>query len=118
MKIILSLFIAPVIFCLSGCTSVAKKDEAVPMTRTEAKSEACPESIMEAGASAEDCTCVEARLYILGQKAGALKIESGSTHTLFGKEEGKRKIAIGLLRHDAMEQCGLFDANHIVFKNL
>lgn len=104
---------------LASCTTVQKpQTSSAPITQSEAKAEACPESLLEAGASSQDCACIENELYELGQKPGVLDTESGSTHALFGRETGKRKIAIGLLRHDAIEHCGLFDPNHVVAKNL
>lgn len=88
------------------------------ITLEEAKSEACPKALLEAGASPKDCSCIENRLYDLGQKPGALSPNGQPPQALFGGESGRRKIAIGLLRHDAIEQCGLFDPNHVVAKNL
>ena len=84
----------------------------------EAKRTACPESVLEAGASPEDCSCVEKRLYEIGQKPGAIKYDNAAPQEGFGGENGKRDIAIGILRVDAFEYCGLFDPNHEVSKNL
>lgn len=85
---------------------------------TEAKAEACPEALLEAGASPADCACIENNLYTLGQAPDAFTTDGQTPKAIFGGEEGTRKIAIGLLRHDAIEQCGLFDPDHIVAKNL
>ena len=106
-----------------GCATPAKSpstnksDLTAPVTRAEAKSEACPAALLEAGASAEDCRCIENRLFEIGQAPGVLNSDK-KPQALFGGDDGRRKIAIGLLRHDAIEQCGLFDPDHIVAKNL
>ena len=108
---------------LTGCATSAKSPSAnssdltAPVTRAEAKSEACPAALLEAGASAKDCRCIENRLFEIGQTPGVLNSDK-KPQALFGGDEGRRKIAIGLLRHDAIEQCGLFDPDHIVAKNL
>ena len=88
-----------------------------PITQAEAKSEACPEALLEAGANVEDCSCIESRLFDIGQTPGVLNSDK-KPQAIFGGDAGRRKIAIGLLRHDAIEHCGLFDPNHIVAKNL
>jgi len=104
----------------SANTSPAKIAELI--TLDEAKSEACPESVLEAGASPEDCQCVETKLFLLGQVPGALKptseINIAPVAGLDASDAGKRKIAIGILRIEAIEYCGLFDQDHIVSKNL
>jgi len=111
---------------LLGCSSLpapetpTASNDADLITHAEAKAEACPIQVLEAGASPSDCQCVETKLFTLGQVSGALKAEEDtkSIQSLFNDPSGKRKIAIGLLRHDAMKQCGLFDPSHIVAKNL
>lgn len=111
-------------FLLVGCTTspgshlAAGSDLTAPVTKAEAKSEACPAALLEAGASADDCHCIEDGLYTLGQVSGALSPNGDLPKAIFGDGSGKRKIAIGLLRHDAIEQCGLFDPDHTVAKNL
>ncbi len=108
---------------LVGCATPRQSPSAknpeltAPVTRAEAKSEACPAALLEAGARAEDCRCIENRLFEIGQTPGVLNSDK-KPQALFGGDDGRRKIAIGLLRHDAIEQCGLFDPNHIVAKNL
>jgi len=90
------------------------------ITLDEAKNEACPQSVLEAGASPSDCQCVETKLFLLGQVPGALKPVSeindniAPTPELDAGTSGKRKIAIGILRVDAFEYCGLFDPDHAV----
>ena len=124
-----------VIFCLSGCVLFAacsttaepvivagpdslSSNITAPITLAEAKSEACPAALLEAGANAKDCRCIETRLYDLGQIPGALSPNGDAPKAIFGDDGGRRKIAIALLRHDAIEQCGLFDPGHIVAQNL
>ena len=106
--------------CQAACVSTPSDEikTAEPISITEAKSEACPKSILEAGATPEDCLCIESELFALGQKPGALLIDGRRPKALFGDDSGIRKIAIGLLRHDAIENCGLFDPDHEVAKNL
>ena len=124
-----------IIFCLSGCLllaacSTTTEPEIVagadspsskilgPITLAEAQSEACPPALLEAGASPEDCSCVEASLFDLGQIPDALSATGEAPKAIFGGDEGRRKIAIALLRHDAIEQCGMFEPGHIVAQNL
>lgn len=110
--------------CATPSTTTSPDKIAELITLDEAKSEACPQSVLEAGASPEDCQCVETKLFLLGQVPGALKPVSeindniAPTPELDAGTAGKRKIAIGLLRLDAFEQCGLFDPGHIVSQNL
>jgi len=120
------IILAASLLCLAACATPqatpAKTAELI--TLEEAKSEACPESLLEAGASPSDCECVETKLFLLGQVPGALKPVSelndnvGPSPELDAGLAGKRKLAIGLLRVDAADYCGLFDPNHIVAKNL
>ena len=88
------------------------------ITRAEAKRLACPSAIIEGGASPTDCTCVEKQLYKIGQKPGAIKYGSVASKAGIGGEQGKRDIAIGILRLEAFEHCGLFDPEHPVAKSL
>lgn len=123
------IFFSASILLLTACavtpppTQTASKTADL-ITKAEAKSEACPQSVLDAGASRADCLCVETKLYSLGQIPGALKPTTeindnvAPTAELNAGDTGKRKIAIGLLRLDAFEQCGLFDPDHIVSKNL
>lgn len=103
---------------LAACATVPETLTSDKISLTEAKQSACPKSVLEAGASAKDCSCVEKRLYEIGQKPGAIKYENIAPHEGFGGENGKRDIAIGILRLDAFEYCGLFDPDHEVSKNL
>lgn len=99
-------------------TLTSEQKSQPPITQAEAKFLACPKALLEAGASAADCQCVENKLYELGQSPEALEVYGRSPKALFGDETGIRDIAIGLLRHDAIEHCGLFHPDHIVAKNL
>ena len=111
-------------FMLGACANLPAPQTAKLITAAEAKSEACPTSILDAGASPADCDCIETKLFKLGQVPGALtptsEINAPVTPIsgLDTGDAGKRKIAIGILRIEAIEQCGLFDSNHIVSKNL
>ena len=110
--------------CATSTPDNALSKTAKLITAAEAKSEACPESVLQAGASPQDCKCVETELFKLGQIPGALTPVSeinnnvAPTADLDAGRAGKRKIAIGLLRLDAFENCGLFDPNHIVSQTL
>ena len=103
---------------LAACATAPNSKTADTLTRTEAKQAACPESVLEAGASAADCMCVAKRLYEIGQKPGAIKYDNAAPTEDFGGTTGKRDIAIGILRLDAFEYCGMFDPEHEVSKNL
>jgi len=118
-------FILPLAFMVSACAATPPPVQTAKLiTAAEAKSEACPASLLEAGASSADCGCVESALFTLGQTPGALTPTSNINRSLTPSAEaeadydGRRKIAIGLLRLEAIEQCGLFDTDHIVSKNL
>lgn len=104
------------LLCLTGCATSPTPEGT--LTRKEARAEACPQSVLEAGASPSDCYCVEEKLYALGQKPDALVEGETNTFRLYGDETGERKIAIGVLRLTAFEQCGLFEPDHPVAKNL
>ena len=103
---------------LSACASTLPFAPSDTLTRAEAKTAACPVSVLEAGASPEDCACVEKRLYEIGQKPGAIQYDEDAPQSEIGTSAGRRDIAIGMLRLDAFEQCGLFDPDHAVSKNL
>ncbi|MEP4050797.1 MAG: hypothetical protein ABJN22_00985 [Litorimonas sp.] len=103
---------------LAGCANTASVAPTDRLTRAEAKSFACPISVLDAGASAEDCGCVETHLYEIGKKPGALEFDPTAPQSEIGTSSGRRDIAIGLLRMEAFEYCGLFDPDHIVSKNL
>ena len=103
---------------LSACASAPTPSTSDKITRLEAKQLACPESVLNAGASPEDCACVENKLYEIGQKPGAIQYDNAASHSEFGGVQGRREIAIGILRLDAFEHCGLFDPEHPVSKNL
>lgn len=111
------------LFILAGCATAAEtaplaaSDLTAPISLKEAQAEACPAALLDAGASPEDCACIESRLFSLGQTPGVLQSDK-KPKAIFGGDAGRRKIAIGLLRHDAIEQCGLFDPEHVVAKNL
>ena len=70
---------------------------------------------------------MENKLFEIGQRPGAIQYDNapyGQTsgdsapQAGFGGADGKREIAIGLLRLEAFEHCGFFDPDHIVSKNL
>ena len=103
---------------LTACATPPATSTSDKISRLEAKQTACPESVLEAGASAQDCSCVEKRLYEIGQKPGAIKYDNAAPQEGLGGDIGKRDIAIGILRLDAFEYCGLFDPDHEVSKNL
>ena len=103
---------------LTACASAPPSAISDKITSAEAKRLACPASVLNAGASAEDCSCVETKLYEIGQKPGAIKYDNAAPSHKFGETQGKRDIAIGILRLDAFEHCGLFDPSHVVSKNL
>ena len=116
-RVLVSITIASL---LAACAAVP---EAVPsakdkVTRAEAKNLACPARIIEVGATPEDCTCVESHLFEIGQKPGAIKYDSISPSASIGDQQGKREVAIGILRLEAFEYCGFFDPEHPVSKNL
>jgi len=104
--------------CACGSISTPPFKPVNTLTRAEAKAAACPVSVLEAGASPKDCTCVEENLFEIGQKPGAIQYDPNATLSEIGTSSGQRDIAIGLLRLDAFEQCGLFDPDHVVAKNL
>ena len=103
---------------LSACAVTPQEAGSDTLTRAEAKAAACPVSILNAGASAEDCACVETRLYDIGRKPGAIQYDPATPKSEIGTSAGRRDIAIGLLRLEAFEHCGLFDPDHIVSQNL
>jgi len=103
---------------LTACTTTASPEISEKISRLEAKALACPSSILDAGASPEDCLCVENKLFEMGQEPGAIQYDNNSLQAGLGDTQGKREVAIGILRLDAFEHCGLFDPNHIVSKNL
>ena len=115
---VLSLTVLTSAALLCACTSTPQSSISDPISRAVAKGLACPEPVLEAGASAQDCMCVEENLYKIGQLPGAIKYENAAPHTAFGGEEGRREIAIGILRLDSFEHCGLFAPDHPVSKNL
>ena len=107
---------------LTACATAPQTDPSASdkITRAEAKRLACPARIIEVGASSQDCTCVENRLFDIGQKPGAIKYDSISPalETEIDGDQGKRDVAIGILRLDAFEYCGLLDPEHPVARNL
>lgn len=89
------------------------------LTPTEAKTHACPQSVSEVGASEEDCDCAEETLLLLGQDGERLyRIEAGTTQVensdVLTDIKPRRVTAIEILRIDAFEACGFFDAGHSV----
>ena len=105
--------------CLTACTTIPEADRtSKPITRAEAKRAACPVHILAAGASTEDCACVEGQLFDMGQTPGAIKYDNAALSSDLGGDKGRRDVAIGILRLDAFEVCGLFDPEHPVSKNL
>ena len=103
---------------LAACASTSSASITDKITSLEAKQLACPESVLNAGASPEDCSCVENKLYEIGQEPGAIQYDNAAPHSEFGGEKGRREIAIGILRLGVFEYCGLFDPEHTVSKNL
>jgi len=96
---------------LSACAATpAPVKTAALITSAEAKSEACPTSILDAGASPTDCQCLTPTSEINAPVTPVPGLGAG--------DAGKRKIAIGLLRLDAFEACGLFNPDHRVSRNL
>lgn len=118
MNILRHIFILSCAIGLSACTSSPPSPKLDTVTKAEAKRLACPDSVLEAGASEADCSCVENKLYEIGQKSGALQYDPGAALDEVGDKTSKRDIAIGLLRLDAFEHCGLFEPGHIVSQNL
>lgn len=103
---------------LTACAVAPETSVSDKISQAEAKRLACPESVLEAGASAKDCSCVEDKLYTIGQTPGAIKYDNAAPQSGFGGVQGARDIAIGILRLDAFEHCGMFDPDHPVSKNL
>ena len=105
---------------LTACANVpgTVKSPSDTITRAEAKRLACPPLIIGGGASPEECACVENHLYEIGQEPGAIQSGAVSSKAGVGGEQGKRDIAIGILRLDAFEHCGLLDPEHPVAKSL
>jgi len=110
--------IASTILGVQACATPIETVQPDRLTRAEAKATACPESLLEAGASVKDCRCIATKLYDLGGQSGAIQTDPDAEKSEIGTSSGRRDIAIGLLRVDAIEQCGLFDPDHIVAKNL
>jgi len=110
--------LATTILGLQACATTPETVQNDRLTRAEAKAAACPESILEAGASAEDCRCIETKLYEIGSQPGAIQANPNAEKSEIGTSSGRRDIAIGMLRLDAFEQCGIFEPDHIVSKNL
>ena len=103
---------------LTACAVTPEPAAADTLTRAEAKAAACPVSVLEAGATPQDCACVEDQLFKIGQKPGAIQYDPDPPQSEIGTSAGRRDIAIGLLRLEAFETCGLFDPDHIVSRNL
>lgn len=103
---------------LAACAVTPSPSATDTLTRAEAKAAACPVSVLKAGASPGDCACVEDKLFEIGQKPGAIKYDPNAPQSEIGTSSGRRDIAIGLLRMEAFEHCGLFDPDHAVSKNL
>lgn len=118
MKILRATFILTCAISLSACANQPALSKIDRVTKADAKRLACPVSVLDAGASEEDCSCVENRLYDIGQKPDALQYDPSAALDDTSNNGSKRDIAIGLLRLDAFEYCGLFDPDHIVSKNL
>ena len=110
--------IATTLIGLPACASTVETMQPDRLTQAEAKAAACPESLLEAGASPADCRCIATKLYEIGSQPGAIQANPNAEKSAIGTSSGRRDIAIGLLRVDAIEQCGLFDPDHIVAKNL
>ena len=104
--------------CVATPEPKTEPKSADTLTLAEAKKAACPESVLDAGASPQDCSCVEKRLYEIGKKPGAIKYDPSAVLEQTAGAETKRDVAIGILRLDAFEHCGLFHPDHPVAKNL
>lgn len=101
-----------------SCATVPVKETSSKLTEAEAKQYACPAHILKAGATAQDCECVAAELYKLGQDEGLLASQKSSVPDAFETETSARAIAIGLIRLEAFETCGFFEPGHVVNENL
>jgi hypothetical protein len=109
---------ASLFLCACATSPAGNATNSTKITRAEAKRLACPSQIIASGATTEDCNCVENHLFEIGQNPGALKGNKVASTIGVGGEQGKRDIAIGILRLDAFEQCGFFDPAHPVSRNL
>jgi len=81
------------------------------LTRVEAQTHACPQSVLEVGASEADCQCAEDTLFTLGQDEDVMKSLEGGTSQIYGDKalsdiKPRRITAIEILRLDAFEACG------------
>lgn len=93
------------------------------ITAAEAKTHACPESVLEVGASDADCQCAEEKLFEIGQDGAALaELEAGMTElsgdALLTGIQPPRVTAIEVIRIDAFDACGFFEEGHPVGEGL
>jgi len=93
------------------------------VTPAEAKTHACPQSVLEVGASPDDCQCAEDKLFELGQDGKALAdLEAGmrelSGDALLTGIQTPRVTAIEIIRIDAFDACGFFEDGHVVGQGL
>ncbi|MEP1229769.1 MAG: hypothetical protein ABJG88_03765 [Litorimonas sp.] len=115
------------LLCLAGCVSspVVKQNdfESYRLTAVEAKTHACPQSVLEVGATPKDCRCAQDTLFDLGQDGALLsRLEGGTTEITDTKAlsgiKPRRVTAIEILRLDAFESCGFFEPGHPVGEGL
>jgi len=81
------------------------------------KAATCPVRAFEGGSRPEDCACVEATLFEIGQKLGPIQYEKAPAKSGMGTSAGRRDIAIGMLRLNAFVHCGFFNPDHPVSQN-
>jgi len=111
------------IYVVNSQSRQSTKFDTYKITAEEAKIHACPQSVLEVGASPSDCQCAEDKLFEIGQDGQALAdLETGMTE-LSGDEvlkgiETRRVTAIEVIRIDAFEACGFFEAGHPVGEGL
>lgn len=111
------------IYIVNSQTRQSTKFAAYKLTPEEAKSHACPQSVLEVGATLQDCQCAEDKLFALGQDGALLARLEGGTSEIAGSQElsgikPRRVTAIEILRLDAFEACGFFEDGHAVGEGL
>ena len=100
-------------------TLPAPSYEAYKITRQEVQDFACPQAILDAGASPKDCQCAREKLWDMGQDGARLAaLEQDITvveeNPDLAKLAPRRDTAIGLLRVEAFKACGFFEEGHII----
>ena len=111
------------VYVINSGTSQAARFDDFKITREEAKTHACSQSVLEVGASPEDCQCAEDKLFELGQDGKALAdLEAGMTELsgdpLLTDIKPPRVTAIEIIRIDAFDACGFFEDGHPVGQGL